>query len=116
MPFRTPYTGALTGDTPGRADQLPVTVPDGSHVIPADVVAALGDGNNAAGQRVLSHMFPAKLASGGATVPIAASDGEFIVSPDAVDRAGGHDVLNHFITHTRKMYAHKLTKLPGPVK
>jgi hypothetical protein len=27
------FTGPLTGDTPGRADALPVTVPDGGHVI-----------------------------------------------------------------------------------
>ena len=52
------FTGALTGDTPGRADKLPVTVPDGSHVIPADVVGALGDGNSGAGLKHLGKMFP----------------------------------------------------------
>jgi len=53
------FTGALTGDTPGRADKLPVTVPDGAHVIPADIVSALGDGNSAAGMKHLGKMFPA---------------------------------------------------------
>jgi hypothetical protein len=118
--LRTAYDraagGAVTGDTPGRADAVKLAVPEGAHVIPADVVAALGDGNNAAGQRVLSHMFPAKLAAGGATVPIMASDGEFVVSPEAVKQAGGHEVLNHFIMHTRSTYAQKLNKLPGPVQ
>ena len=52
------FSGALTGDTPGRADALPVTVPDGSHVIPADVVSAIGGGNSAAGLKHLGKMFP----------------------------------------------------------
>ena len=54
----TGFTGALTGDTPGRADALPVNVLDGSHVIPADVVSAIGDGNSGAGLKHLSKMFP----------------------------------------------------------
>lgn len=57
------FTGALTGDTPGRADALPVTVPDGAHVVPADVVSSLGGGNTAAGLKHLGKMFPAPKAS-----------------------------------------------------
>jgi|SRR5208282_30595 len=53
------FTGALTGATPGRADAVPATVPDGAHVVPADVVSALGGGNNAAGLKHLGKMFPA---------------------------------------------------------
>jgi hypothetical protein len=142
--------GALDGKTQGRADDLPIDVPNGSHVIPADVVAALGDGNTRAGFAVLEQMFPhskrAKfkkggkvsapkgfgfgksaafgLASGGKapTVGINASDGEFVVVPDDVAEKGrgdvdhGHNILDHFIVHTRKQYAHKLSKLPGPEK
>jgi hypothetical protein len=53
------HTGPLMGLTPGRADKLPINVPNGSHVIPADVVSGLGQGNSGAGHAVLSKMFPA---------------------------------------------------------
>ena len=53
-----PVTGALLGDTDGRADAVNTSVPDGSHVIPADVVGALGEGNSVAGAAKLSKMFP----------------------------------------------------------
>ena len=54
----TNVTGPLIGATPGRADKLPMQVPNGSHVLPADTVAALGDGNTLAGHHVLTTMFP----------------------------------------------------------
>lgn len=41
--------GALTGTTKGQADKVPAELSDGEFVIPADVVADLGDGNNEAG-------------------------------------------------------------------
>lgn len=44
-----PSLGFLHGPTPGRADALDTTAPAGSHVIPADVVAGLGEGNSIAG-------------------------------------------------------------------
>ena len=44
-----PSLGFLHGPTPGRADAIDTTAPAGSHVIPADVVAGLGEGNSLAG-------------------------------------------------------------------
>lgn len=108
--------GAIRGGETGRADNVRLNVPDGSYVIPADVVSALGEGNTEAGLRVLSQMFPAKMAAGGATVPVAVSHGEFVVTPENVERTGGADALRQFVTHTRKMYAKKLNHLPGPRK
>ena len=115
--------GPLSGVTPGRADKLPVDVPAGSHVIPADVVAALGDGNSNAGLVVLDKKFGRKRrAAGGRVVPCALSDGEYIVSPEEVMAAGGgdprrgHAALDHFIVSTRQRYQSHLAKLPGPVK
>jgi len=111
--------GAVSGKTPGRADALKVRVPAGSYVIPADVVAALGEGNSAAGLAKLSKQFPAKRANGGA-VPIMISDGEFVVSPQAIaalgggDQAYGHDILDRFVVNTRREYAEHLNNLPGP--
>jgi hypothetical protein len=121
--------GALTGATGGRADKLPMHVPNGSHVIPADVVSALGQGNSAHGFKVLGKMFPnshtgrrASIKSDGGAVPIMASDGEFVVSPEDVTKRGGgshehgHRVLDHFILHTRSQAIHKLKNLPGPAR
>lgn len=44
-----PSLGFLHGPTPGRADAIETSAPAGSHVIPADVVAGLGEGNSLAG-------------------------------------------------------------------
>ena len=54
-------TGPLLGATDGRADDVKTSVPDGSHIVPADVVGALGEGNSVAGAAKLSKMFPAAL-------------------------------------------------------
>jgi hypothetical protein len=112
-------TGALVGSTPGRADKLPMTVPNGSHVLPADTVAALGDGNSMSGHHVLKGMFPhsggssnpvtgtgamkaghpfgrrgVKRADGGQSdeVDVNVSHGEFIIHPNDVIRIGKGDL------------------------
>lgn len=46
-------SGLLHGSTPGRADSIETTAPPGSHVIPADVIAGLGEGNTMSGARVM---------------------------------------------------------------
>lgn len=116
--------GGVRGKTGGRADKLPVDVPAGAYVIPADVVAALGDGNTEAGMARLDKQFSAArgYAAGGRAeaVPIQISDGEFVVSPAAVaalgggDEGYGHEVLDEFVTQTRAAYADHLQNLPGP--
>ena len=65
------HAGPLPGDTPGRADTIATTVKDGAHIIPADVVSFLGQGNTDNGYRVLEKMFPRSKcrASGGAAMP-----------------------------------------------
>jgi hypothetical protein len=128
--------GPLTGATGGRADKLPMKVPDGSHVIPADVVSALGQGNSQHGHKVLERMFPnssprgktrpakptSSLRKRGGEVPVMVSDGEFIVSPEDVahrgggDQEHGHRILDHFIVHTRNQNINNLKNLPGPAR
>jgi hypothetical protein len=49
-------TGFLNGDTAGRADSIKTQAPSGSYVLPADVVAGLGEGNSLAGARVVQSM------------------------------------------------------------
>lgn len=109
-------TGAVRGKTGGRSDKLPVSVPGGSYVIPADVVAALGEGNSEAGHHWLEKRMGKQMKNGGRSgaVPILISDGEFVVPPDAVGRAGGHDALDQFVTRVRTAYADHLKGLPGP--
>lgn len=51
-----PATGFLNGATAGRADSLKTQAPSGSYVLPADVVAGLGEGNSLAGARVVQDM------------------------------------------------------------
>jgi len=40
----------------GRADTVPAYLSEGEFVIPADVVAMLGDGNNDAGAKILEKV------------------------------------------------------------
>lgn len=113
-------TGPLIGPTPGRSDKLPMSVPNGSHVLPADTVAALGDGNSMSGHHVLTNLFPkstgnrfpggsakvghpfgargakpGSFANGGAhhdQVDVNVSHGEFIIHPEDVAHVGGGDM------------------------
>lgn len=107
--------GPVAGATGGRTDALAVGVPEGAYVIPADVVAALGEGNTAAGMRQLEGQFGRpRRAHGGAVVPIRVSDGEFVVSPEHVAAVGGADVLDRFVMRQRRAYVDQLTRMARP--
>lgn len=112
--------GYLHGDTPGRADQILTTAPAGSHVIPADVIAGLGEGNSLAGAHVMDQILrtgpggismprgaagrgppraptPAQqqAARGGGIEkqqPVALSHGEVVISPHQVAEWGDGDI------------------------
>jgi hypothetical protein len=116
-----PSLGFLHGPTPGRADALNTTAPAGSHVIPADVVAGLGQGNSIAGAARMQRVIgtgpmgmplpretrgrgpprappPFKDAKGGdvpATeaedTPVKLSHGEYVVQPEHVLAKGKGD-------------------------
>lgn len=49
------HTGPIHSTVAGRTDHLPVEVPSGSYVIPADIVSAMGEGNTNAGFKVLKR-------------------------------------------------------------
>lgn len=124
-----PHVGPIMGASPGRADHVPMAVPAGAHVVPADIVSSLGQGNTHAGMNVLSKMFrsgpygvpakPTKLAEGGA-VPIMASDGEFVIDPAMVAEIGGgdpnygHDVLDQWILNARHKAIETMQNLAPP--
>jgi hypothetical protein len=137
----TPIAGPVIGSTGGREDALPVSVAAGSYVIPADVVAACGDGNTLAGMKLLEGHFggtstsgrsrtpaAAMMAAGGVSgapgqaVPILISDGEYVVTPEQVAMIGGgdldqgHRALDAFVRSKRAETVAKLKSLPGPAK
>jgi hypothetical protein len=50
-----PHGGFLNSSIAGRTDRLPLAVAADSHVLPADVVSGLGQGNSLSGQRVMQE-------------------------------------------------------------
>lgn len=126
-PHEPIITGSVIGSTGGREDALPVSVPAGSFVIPADCVAALGGNNSLAGHKALDQHFgksdPSYSQGGSArTVPIKISDGEHVLGPDQVTKIGGgnpemgHRILDAFVLKVRKHHIDTLKKLPAPSK
>jgi hypothetical protein len=127
------HMGPIVGATGGRADEVPMEVPDGSYVLTADHCSAMGEGNTLAGFEKLKKMFPksvaaykaakahpVKRASGG-RVPILAADGEFVICPeDIVDRWGdldqGHQILDHWQTSERQKLIETLQGLDPPAQ
>lgn len=143
VPSMPHMEGLFPGNTGGRTDVLHRTVPVDSHVIPADIVSGLGEGNTSAGSAILDKMFnvqnfspahanhafsahirPEKLSRAGkpSHTNIIAASGEYLVPPNKVAQIGGgdikkgHQLLDEFILHVRKKTAEKLKKLPAPKK
>lgn len=53
------HVGAIISADPGRTDTHAIDVHAGSYVVPADVVAGLGENNTLAGMKILDRMFKA---------------------------------------------------------
>lgn len=140
------HVGPIHSSVAGRTDHLPMHVPSGSYVIPADIISAMGEGNTMAGFKQMKRVFGgipysgAKMpygatggpygahmpgmATGGETdsVPIVAAGGEYVLSPEQVKAVGegdmetGHKVLDEFVKRMRSKTIKTLQKLPGPKK
>lgn len=125
------HTGPIHSPVAGRTDHLPMHVPAGSYVIPADVVSGYGEGNTMAGFKRFNMTFghkggaPKGKAEGGAAtagepVPIVAAGGEYVIHPDAILRIGGGDMdrghreLDSFVKASRAKTVKTLQKLPPP--
>jgi hypothetical protein len=53
----SPFTGGIMSMGAGRADDVPMHVPDGAYVVPAWAVSHLGEGNTINGMGLLKSMF-----------------------------------------------------------
>jgi len=124
-----PHVGPIHSAVAGRTDHLPMHVPSGSYVIPADIISAMGEGNTMAGFRIMNDITnqyggqTSGYATGGYTgqlVPIVAAGGEYVISPEVVANMGngdmnvGHGELDAFVTKMRAKTVDTLKKLPGP--
>lgn len=112
------HVGPIHSVVAGRTDHLPMHVPSGSYVIPADIISAMGEGNTMAGFKHMRRIFGGNPYGGGKstvpygahggpyneplpgkaeggevnTVPIIAAGGEYVLSPEQVLIAGGGDL------------------------
>lgn len=73
-------TGALLGTDGGRTDTLPIKVPPGSFVVPADVVSGLpsAQGNSLAGHNALNKLF--------ASLPLSPDEAPYGAAPPNLPR------------------------------
>ena len=114
------HVGPIHSRVSGRTDHLPVHVPSGAYVLPADIVSAMGEGNTTAGFEHVKRMFGGLPYSGhgnipyaggegpygsdlpradgggidntGAPVPCVLAGGEYVLSPEEVHAAGDGDM------------------------
>lgn len=139
------HEGFLNSDVPGRTDKLPIAVQGGAYVLPADHVAALGQGNSIAGANFVNKMFkmgPYGMPTGGVhsakanvphlhmkthggvhrhTTPIVAAGGEIVIPPHKIierfgDLSHGHKALDAWVKRTRKKHIKTLRNLKPPRK
>lgn len=99
-------TGFLNGATAGRADSLKTSAPSGSYVLPADVVAGLGEGNSLAGARVVQsmlstgpHGIPMPRGGGRNTIPKPPAIGELRQFAADGGDVGGEDATPVALSH-----------------
>jgi hypothetical protein len=136
-------SGFVHSTVPGRTDRLPISVSGGAYVLPADHVAALGQGNSLAGADIVNKMFKMgpygmalgasrarpsrkkKFAEGGETegapTDIIAAGGEIVIPPDRIaqrfgDLDHGHKALDNWVLKTRAQHIKTLRGLKPPKK
>lgn len=114
------HVGPIHSPVAGRTDHLPINVPSGSYVIPADIVSAMGEGNTMAGFQILNDMFGIQKLGDEPGTEIVAAGGEYVISPASCDKIGGGDIdrghrsLDDFVKKYRATTVKTLQKLPGP--
>jgi len=128
------HVGPIHSNVAGRTDHLPINVPSGAYVIPADIISAMGEGNTMACFQIANDVFGIQPSVSllddddavGKPVEIVAAGGEYVISPFNVARIGvrasgnsldnGHKLLDEFVKEYRAKTVQTLKKLPGPKK
>ena len=116
------HVGPIHSAVAGRTDHLPINVPSGAYVLPADIVSSFGEGNTVAGFKILNRVFGTQKLGTEAPVEIVAAGGEYVIAPEAVANTGGgdlekgHAVLDDFVKAARAETVKTLKNLPGPRK
>lgn len=118
------HTGPIHSPVAGRTDHLPMHVPAGAYVIPAEEVSAAGEGNTLAGFKAIKgwveKYHDPDFKHVGEPVPIVAAGGEYVIPPEVVSGLGegnlakGHRLLDLYVMKLRKKHIKTLQKLPGP--
>lgn len=114
------HVGPIHSSVAGRTDHLPINVPSGSYVIPADIVSSMGEGNTMAGFQILNRVFGVQELGDEPGAEIVAAGGEYVISPASVmqigagDMEAGHRVLDDFVTQYRAKTIQTLKTLPPP--
>lgn len=54
---RKVHHGPIHSAVAGRTDHLPMHVPEGAYVIPADIISGMGEGNSVAGFKIAKNLF-----------------------------------------------------------
>jgi hypothetical protein len=126
-----PHVGPIHSAVAGRTDHLPMHVPSGAYVIPADIISAMGEGNTMAGFKIMNDIvkqyggIQPRMADGGVAgqkVAIVAAGGEYVIPPEVVISMGdgsmddGHTELDQFVRKMRAKTVKTLRGLPGPKK
>lgn len=116
------HVGPIHSSVAGRTDHLPINVPSGAYVIPADIISGMGEGNSMAGFKIANRVFGRQLVADDTPVEIVAAGGEYVIDPRNVARIGGedldngHKILDQFVTGYREKLIKTLKGLPGPKK
>ena len=115
------YVGPIHSSVAGRTDHLPINVPSGSYVLPADIISAMGEGNTMAGFRAANKVFGTQEVGEETPTEVIVAGGEYIIDPRNVaarvgggDMAIGHKNLDDFVHKYRELTVQTLKKLPGP--
>lgn len=82
------HEGPIHSSVAGRTDHLPMKVPEGSYVVPADVISGMGEGNTIAGFKHMHRMFGG-LPRGAGETPYAGAGGPYNSGTHPYDQAKG---------------------------
>ena len=122
------HIGPIHSPVAGRTDHLPMHVPSGAYVIPADIISAMGEGNTMSGFSIFNEVMrkyghkpqSAPTSTPTTGIPIVAAGGEYVIPPEVVIAIGdgeinvGHAELDKFVKKMRARTINTLKNLPGP--